>query len=62
MWSAGSWPSCSRREEAENELFTYIDGWYNRQRIQARLGWQSPDEYEAAWHISRAQPEPATAR
>ncbi|MDT7742336.1 MAG: hypothetical protein QOE59_1414, partial [Actinomycetota bacterium] len=24
-----------------------------------RLGWQSPDEYEAAWHVSRAEPEPA---
>jgi transposase InsO family protein len=50
------------REEAENELFTYIDGWYNRERIQARLGWRSPDEYEAAWRTSRAHPEPATAR
>ena len=37
------------REEAENELFAYIDGWYNTERIQARLGWLSPDEYEAAW-------------
>ncbi|MDD7943001.1 IS3 family transposase, partial [Actinomycetospora lutea] len=27
------------REEAENALFAYIDGWYNRERIQARLGW-----------------------
>jgi putative transposase len=46
------------REEAENELFTYIDGWYNRERIQARLGWQSPDEYEHTWHTSRTHPEP----
>ena len=50
------------REEAENELFTYIDGWYNRERIQARLGWQSPDEYEHTWHTSRAHPEPVPAR
>jgi len=50
------------REEAENELFTYIDGWYNRERIQARLGWKSPDEYEAAWHTSGAHPEPLPAR
>jgi putative transposase len=41
-----SWRS---REEAENELFAYIDGWYNTERIQARLGWLSPDEYEAIW-------------
>ncbi|WP_226367060.1 IS3 family transposase [Pseudonocardia sp. ICBG162] len=38
------------REEAENELFAYIDGWYNTERIQARLGWLSPDEYKATWH------------
>ncbi|WP_255474699.1 IS3 family transposase [Pseudonocardia sp. EV170527-09] len=38
------------REEAENELFAYIDGWYNTERIQGRLGWRSPGEYEATWH------------
>ena len=42
------------REEAENALFAYIDGWYNTERIQARLGWRSPDEYEAAWHTVHA--------
>ena len=42
------------REEAENTQFAYIDGWYNRERIQARLGWRSPDEYEAAWHAQQA--------
>ncbi len=58
------------REEAENQLFLYIDAWYNTERIQARLGWRSPDEYEAAWHGDQAehpptahtQPEPAAAR
>lgn len=38
------------RGEAENALFDYIDGWYNPTRIQKRLGWRSPDEYEAAWY------------
>jgi hypothetical protein len=40
------------RDEAENALFSHIDGWYwyNTQRIQARLGALSPDEYETAWH------------
>lgn len=46
--------SWRRREEAENELFAYIDGWYNTERIQARLGWLSPDEYEATWHAGQA--------
>jgi putative transposase len=58
------------REEAENALFAYIDGWYNTERIQARLGWRSPDEYEAAWHADQhhhpaadaAEPDPAAAR
>ncbi|WP_433755651.1 IS3 family transposase [Nocardia sp. CA-135398] len=38
------------REDAENALFSYIDGWYNTQRIQRKLAWQSPDEYEASYH------------
>jgi putative transposase len=58
------------RDEAENELFAYIDGWYNTQRIQHRLGWRSPDEFEAAWHAGQgdhpaadaAEPDPAAAR
>ncbi|WIX83311.1 IS3 family transposase [Amycolatopsis carbonis] len=46
------------REEAENTLFAYIDGWYNTQRIQKQLGWRSPAEYEASYH----QPVPARTR
>ena len=49
------------REQAENAIFTYIDGWYNTRRIQKELGYLSPDEYEAAWHAYHyGQPEPAT--
>ena len=48
------------RDEAENAIFTYIDGWYNTRRIQKDLGYLSPDEYETAWHTTQAeQPEPA---
>jgi putative transposase len=58
------------REEAENAIFTYIDGWYNPRRIQKELGYLSPDEYETAWrqtHIDQADStkstlEPAGAR
>jgi putative transposase len=35
--------------QAENELFDYIDGFYNPRRIQRRLGYRSPEEYERAW-------------
>jgi putative transposase len=45
-----SWRS---REEAENAIFAYIDGWYNPTRIQRRLGYRSPDDYEAAWYASQ---------
>ncbi|MEV6059965.1 IS3 family transposase [Nocardia asteroides] len=38
------------RDQAENALFAYIDGWYNTQRIQKKLGWRSPDEYESGYH------------
>jgi putative transposase len=44
------------RDEADNALFAFIDGWYNTRRIQARLGYLSPDEYEAAWHAQHAEP------
>ncbi|WP_241829068.1 transposase [Saccharothrix sp. CB00851] len=44
------------RDEAENDLFRYIDGFYNTERIQKDLGWLSPDEYEAAWHTAQARP------
>ena len=58
------------REEADLELFRYIDGWYNPHRIQQALGWRSPDEYEAAYHATLAaqppsstiQPDPMGAR
>ena len=53
------------REDAEHAIFEYIDGWYNPRRIQRRLGYRSPDEYETAWHhepTTTAPPaQPATA-
>jgi putative transposase len=58
------------RDEAENAIFAYIDGWYNTHRIQKELGYLSPDEYETAWPLATIdQPqadnttlEPAGAR
>lgn len=48
------------RDEAENALFTYIDGRYDTRRIQARLGDRSPDQYEAAWYAANIeQPDPS---
>ncbi|MFC6094907.1 IS3 family transposase [Saccharothrix lopnurensis] len=42
------------RDEAENELFACIDGFYNTERIQKDLGQLSPDEHEAARHTTQA--------
>jgi putative transposase len=51
------------RDEAENALFAYIDGWYNTRRIQRDLGYLSPAEYEAAWRATHTeQPQPATVK
>jgi transposase InsO family protein len=35
------------REEAKQEIFEYLDVFYNRQRRHSTLGYQSPAEYEA---------------
>ena len=49
------------RNEAENELFAYIDGWYNSKRIQKELGYRRPDEYEAAWRQTQTDQPDLTA-
>jgi putative transposase len=43
------------RSQADNALFDYIDGFYNPRRIQRRLGYRSPDQYEAAWHADASR-------
>jgi transposase InsO family protein len=48
------------REEAELDLFRYIDGWYNPHRIQRELGWLSPDEYEEAYYHREPSGSPAS--
>jgi putative transposase len=53
------------REEAELDIFCFIDGWYNPHRIQRELGWLSPDEYEEAYYhreSSGSLASPAGAR
>ena len=50
------------RDEAENAIFAYIDGWCNTRRIQRELGYLSPNEYETAWHSRHTEPaEPTIA-
>jgi transposase InsO family protein len=42
-----SWAS---RHDAELAIFAWIEGWYNPERIMARLGMRSPNEHEAAFY------------
>ncbi|OIK23391.1 IS3 family transposase [Streptomyces malaysiense] len=45
------------RAEANLTLFEYLDGFYNPRRIQKRLGYLSPIEYEEKHYASRATAE-----
>lgn len=38
------------RNSAELVVFDYINGWYNSQRIHSKLGYMSPNEFEAVNH------------
>ncbi|MDX3698138.1 IS3 family transposase [Streptomyces europaeiscabiei] len=45
------------RAEANLALFEYIDGFYNSRRIQKRLGYLSPIEFEEKYYADRATAE-----
>jgi putative transposase len=45
------------RAEANLALFEYIDGFYNSRRIQKRLGWLSPIEFEEKYYANQATAE-----
>lgn len=34
------------RDEARAEIFRYIEGFYNRQRLHSSLGYRSPEAFE----------------
>ena len=53
------------REQARQEVFEYIEVWYNRKRRHSSLGYLSPDEFEQQYHRHRlgavTAPEPVTS-
>jgi putative transposase len=38
--------------EARAAIFDYIEGFYNRKRLHAALGYMSPEQFEAASGVS----------
>ncbi|QHY93562.1 Integrase core domain protein [Streptomyces sp. S4.7] len=50
--------TCTTRAEANLALFEYIDGFYNSRRIQERLGFLSPIEFEEKYYAEQATAEP----
>jgi transposase InsO family protein len=34
------------RKEAKQDIFEYIQAWYNRRRIHSTLSYQSPEQFE----------------
>ncbi|MET9888083.1 IS3 family transposase [Streptomyces sp. NPDC006430] len=50
------------RAEANLALFEYLDGFYNPRRIQKRLGYLSPIEYEEKYYANQAATERANLK
>lgn len=43
------WRFYATREELRQAIFEYIEAFYNRQRVQKRLGYLSPHDYLSDW-------------
>ena len=41
------------RDEARRDLFSYVEGYYNRQRMHSALGYLSPEQAEQTWRANR---------
>ncbi|MCZ4612404.1 IS3 family transposase [Streptomyces sp. Lzd4kr] len=50
--------SFTTRAKANRVLIEYIDGSYNSRRIQERLGFLSPIEFEEKYNAQQATAEP----
>ncbi|MFD0212088.1 IS3 family transposase [Streptomyces hirsutus] len=50
------------RAEANLALFEYLDGFYNPRRIQKRLGYLSPIEFEEKHYAEQAAAEPVNLK
>ena len=55
-------PRLRYQGEANLALFEYIDGFYSPRRIQKRLGYLSPSEYEEQHYPDQAATEPVNLK
>jgi transposase InsO family protein len=46
MVPGAAWPA-----DAEPELFTFIEGYYNARRLHSRNDYRSPNEAETDWRL-----------
>jgi len=44
------WHTYQTRAEARTNIFAYIEGFYNRNRLHSSLGYLSPEEFERRFH------------
>jgi putative transposase len=44
------WHHYQTRAEARTDIFAYIEGFYNRNRLHSSLGYLSPEEFERRFH------------
>ena len=44
------WHNYQTRAEARTNIFAYIEGFYNRNRLHSSLGYLSPEEFERRFH------------
>ena len=48
------WRRYKTREEAKQDIFDYLEMFYNSKRLHSSLGYVSPREFENAWLIANA--------
>jgi transposase InsO family protein len=48
--------------QARSESFSYIEGYYNRERRHSSLGYKTPEEFEREWDINNKKKEASSER
>jgi transposase InsO family protein len=47
------WSQQASPAQVRSQVFAYIEGWYNRQRLHSTLGYLSPEAFEQCWDKNR---------